>query len=242
MNTKTILLSLLCIVGISTATAQNDIYYWKDGKAVKVNAVDSITFIAPKEDTAFGQKVIDLGLSVKWANCNVGATEPYEYGDYYSWGETVTKETFSWGNYSLTEDGGDTFTKYPKDDKYVLDPEDDAATAEWGGKWRMPTKEEQNELVEKCTWTWKSKGNTEYNGVAGCEVTGPNGNSIFLPAGGYKLLGTIFYEEGEYGHYWSASLYGKYFPYGIQFNANFHETNYFGYRYMGKLVRPVLSD
>ena len=239
---KKIYTLLLTGLMASAANAQVKGDFDEDGKVTVTDITELINIYLGGGTEGGGYKAIDLGLSVKWANCNVGATEPYEYGGYYSWGETVTKETFSWGNYSLTEDGGDTFTKYPKGNKYVLDQEDDAATAEWGGKWRMPTKEEQDELVEKCTWTWKSKGNTEYNGVAGCEVTGPNGNSIFLPAGGYKFMGTIFYEEGEYGHYWSASLNGKYFAHGLQFNANFHETNGYGYRYMGKLVRAVLSE
>ena len=97
---------------------------------------------------------VDLGLpsGLKWATCNVGATAPEEYGNYYAWGENTPKDNYDWDTYKLTTDGGTTFTKYNgTDGKTTLDPEDDAAAVNWGGKWRMPTDDEWTELRENCT-------------------------------------------------------------------------------------------
>jgi hypothetical protein len=130
---------------------------------------------------------VDLGLSVKWATCNVGATKPEEYGDYFAWGETTPKDAYDWSTYKWCNGGPSTQTKYctnssygTVDNKTTLDLSDDAACANWGGSWRMPTRAEQDELRNNCTWTW-----TTQNGVNGYKVTGTNGNSIFLPAAGY---------------------------------------------------------
>lgn len=151
---------------------------------------------------------VDLGLSVKWACCNVGATKPEEYGGYYAWGETEEKSDYTWKTYKWCNGSYDSMTKYCTysnygrvDNKTVLDPEDDVAHVKWGGSWRMPTLEEQKELLNECTWKW-----TELNGVNGCKVTGPNGNSIFLPAAGDRV-GTKFFNGGTGGYYWSSSLY-----------------------------------
>ena len=148
-----------------------------------------------------GHEYVDLGLpsGLKWATCNVGANSPEEYGYYFAWGETTTKADYRWSNYKYGT--RDNLTKYNgSDNKTTLDPEDDVATANWGGTWRMPTREEQDELREKCTWVW-----TTQNGVNGYKVTGPNGNSIFLPAAGYMDGGTLL-SAGSYGNYWSSSL------------------------------------
>jgi hypothetical protein len=116
----------------------------------------------------------------------------------------------------------------------VLDPEDDAATANWGGAWRMPTKAEQDELRNNCTWTW-----TTQNGVNGYKVTGPNGNSIFLPAAGY-LVGGALNLAGSGGYYWSSSLYtdGPSGAYYVYFSSGGVDW-YYGNRYYGFSVRPV---
>ena len=152
-----------------------------------------------------GRELVDLGLSVKWATCNVGANSPEEYGDYFAWGETEPKGVYGLSNYFDTLDYGATFVKYNNDGgKVALDSEDDVVHLKWGGDWRMPTAAEQYELHFNCTWTWVSK-----NGVNGYIVTGPNGNSIFLPAaGGY--YDSIFYGAGTYGSYWSCSLVDSY--------------------------------
>ena len=176
---------------------------------------------------------VDLGLSVKWATCNVGANSPEEYGDYFAWGEVEPKTTYNWDTYKYYD--GSNLTKYTgNDSRTVLDPEDDAATANWGGAWRMPTYEEQKELRNNCTWTW-----TTQNGVNGYKVTGPNGNSIFLPAAGYMGEGSL-YGAGSYGHYWSGSLYtdGPYSAYDVGFHSDYVDW-YNNGRYYGQSVRPV---
>ena len=155
---------------------------------------------------------VDLGLSVKWATCNVGAGKPEDNGNLYAWGETEPRdiydprswETSKWGEYLLG------FTKYNThreqgtvDNKTTLDPEDDVAHVVWGGKWRMPTKQEMVELHDNCTWEW-----TTVNGVNGYRVTskkqGYTDRSIFLPAAGSALNSR--YEYGSRGSYWSKSI------------------------------------
>ena len=211
MKTKTILLSLLCIVGITTATAQCNVWCWKGGKATKMEQLDSITFTAPVTNTGT-HEYVDLGLSVKWATMNVGASKPEEYGDYFAWGETEAKSDYSWATYKFTTDGGSTMTKYNSTDgKTVLDAEDDAAAANWGGAWRMPTLAEIEELLntDNCTWEWQAAGNAAFNGVAGMKVSskksGYTDKYIFLPAAGDRY-GSALVGAGEVGRCWSATL------------------------------------
>ncbi len=149
-------------------------------------------------------EAVDLGLSVLWASCNVGANSPEEFGDFFAWGEVEPKANYNDSNYKWgTEEYGHK-TKYNETDgKIVLDPEDDAATQNWGGDWRMPTLEEMTELLTLCTWTW-----TTQNGVCGCKVTSRmNGNSIFLPAADYRFDFLLDVDEDiSYGLYWTSSL------------------------------------
>ena len=187
---------------------------------------------------------VDLGLSVKWATFNVGATNPEEHGDYFAWGETKPKTTYNWSTYKFELGTGydGPFSKYVTyssygtvDNKTVLDPEDDAAHVNWGGSWRMPTDAEWTELRTICTWTW-----TTQNGVNGRKVTGPNGNSIFLPAAGYRY-DTSFYDAGSYGFYWSSSLStdDPGYAWGVHFISD--GVGRYGYdlRCNGRSVRPV---
>lgn len=193
------------------------------------------------EKPADTMEAIDLGLSVKWATCNVGASKPEDYGDYYAWGETKTKSDYGWETYKWCEGTDDTMTKYctnsdygTVDNRTTLTSSDDVATVKWGSKWRMPTKEEMIELDEDCTWTW-----TTQNGVDGMKVTGPNGNSIFLPAAGYRD-GTDVYSRSSFGLYWSATLdeYGSRDACGLFFGSvDSYRSIY--YRYNGHTVRPV---
>ena len=164
-----------------------------------------------KDDEVLVQGVaVDLGLSVKWATCNVGASTPEDYGDYFAWGETSTKSTYGWSTYKYCNGSYNTLTKYNNsssygtmvDNKTQLDLSDDAARANWGGSWRMPTDAEMTELRKQCTWTW-----TTQNGVNGYKVTSKsNGNSIFLPAASYYRFGLVD-NVGHGGYYWSSSLY-----------------------------------
>lgn len=182
---------------------------------------------------------VDLGLSVKWACCNVGASSPEEYGGHYAWGETEEKSDYDWNAYKWCKDWN--MTKYCTDSsrgtvdgKTLLEPSDDVAHVKWGGSWRMPTLDEINELRSNCTWKWTSQ-----NGVNGQLVTGPNGNSIFLPAAGCRY-GTDLDGRGSYGSYWYATLYEYdcYSAYGLNFYDGGHR--WFDYRrYYGHSVRPV---
>ena len=175
---------------------------------------------------------VDLGLpsGLKWATCNVGANSPEEYGDYFAWGEVEPKTTYNLDTYKYYD--GVNFTKYTGSDKTVLDPEDDAATANWGGAWRMPTKAEQDELRTKCKWDW-----TTQNGVNGYKVIGPNGNSIFLPAAGYMDEGTLG-DAGLYGGYWSSSRGSLGGAHLVGFSSDYVRW-YNDYCYYGIAVRPV---
>ena len=209
---------------------------------------------------------VDLGLSVKWATCNVGASKPEEYGDYFAWGETEPyyngdsqnptgwksgkSSGYWWSSYKYCKGGPTTMTKYCNnssygfigftDSKTVLDPEDDVAHVNWGGDWRMPTKAEFDELrnTSNCTWTW-----TTENGVNGYKVvskkSGYEGNYIFLPAAGCRD-GTDLNYVGSGGIYWSSSLYTDYpsYAYNLGFNSSSYRTSYYG-RDDGTSVRPV---
>ena len=182
-------------------------------------------------------EAIDLGLSVKWASCNVGANSPEGYGDYFAWGETATKSEYTESNsvtYGLSilelESRGII------GDNGNLTAEYDAATANWGEGWRMPTLDEIKELCNNCTWTW-----TIQNGVNGYEVTGPNGNSIFLPAAGYRY-GTSLSNAGSYGSYWSATPDSDSSHACILYFYSSYYGWYYNGRYYGHTVRPVYSE
>ena len=199
----------------------------------------------PIEETLNGYTWVDLGLpsGTKWATCNVGATTPEEYGDYFAWGETSTKETYDEDNcptYGLYMPTLETQGYIDSEDK--LTPQYDAATANWGGSWRMPTSSELNELHTNCTWTW-----TAQNGVNGYKVTGPSGASIFLPAAGARFESSL-HNAGSYGSYWSSTPKDHYgwhtedcasaliFDSGWQLVDN-DDRN----RSYGRSVRPVLD-
>ena len=151
---------------------------------------------------------VDLGLpsGTLWATCNVGASTPEGYGDFFAWGETVPKEFYNWDTYKWYSDNYNVMTKYlpsnpfvTPDNKIELDTLDDAAYVNWGPKWRMPTDEQMVELIENCRWRW-----TQINGVNGQLAIGPNGNTVFLPATGYHwMLNSKLYDEGEFGSCWS---------------------------------------
>ena len=192
---------------------------------------------------------VDLGLSVKWATCNVGADRPEDAGDLYSWGETETKTNYSFATYKFCVDGKQgNYTKYcDKDNKTVLDQEDDVAHVKWGGSWRMPTGAELDELREECVWTW-----TKENGVNGYRVSGKKegfeNNSIFLPVNVHNSSNAI--EHGmpaEFGLYWSSSLSynANSFFMGRWDHANGYSffqdtpTGNASFRNEGQSVRPV---
>ena len=224
--------------------AQGVVVYKKDGTQVKFayEEIDSIVTYNVGEDVEENEPVtspttdsraVDLGLSVKWASCNVGAESPEEYGDYFAWGETTTKSSY-------TENNSVTYGLSIEELKFrgIIDANGnltaayDAATENWGDEWRMPTLDEMKELFDRCTWKW-----TTQNGVNGYKVTGPNGNSIFLPAAGYRY-GTSL-GSSSYGSYWSATLHSDIsYAYALGFRSDYYRWGY-GSRDDGQSVRPV---
>lgn len=147
---------------------------------------------------------VDLGLSVRWADRNVGAESVSRYGGYYAWGETEVTISGMWKDYLYRDTSlGDDFYHgdYLSIGDNISGTEYDIAHMKWGGKWRMPTVEELSELVEKCTWVWEQ----DHEGIPGCVITGPNGNSIFLPASGDRFETSVI-GLGHSGCYWSGTL------------------------------------
>ena len=220
-----------------------------DGSVTIKDVTALINYLLSNEwpDPTPAEEYIDLGLpnGTLWARCNVGANQPEGYGGYFAWGETEPKDDYTGGTYkwAYTEDGKMYYTKYNTnstngavDKKTELDPEDDAATVNMGPEWRMPTRDEITELVENCTWEW-----TQLNGVNGYQVTGPNGNSIFLPAAGESAK----YSIGVKGYYWSSSMGflepDNYFPTNannLYFASDLAKLNGSS-RFMGCTVRAV---
>ena len=172
---------------------------------------------------------VDLGLpsGTLWATCNVGANAPEEYGDYFAWGETEPKEVYESDTYKWYESDNNYsgYTKYCTNSRYGyngftdgkrdLDPSDDAATANWGTGARMPKWDQIEELDHNCSWKW-----TQRNGVNGQLGTGPNGNTIFLPAAGSRFYDSLL-GAGSCGHYWSRSLGpgGSHYAYYLDFDS-----------------------
>lgn len=183
---------------------------------------------------------IDLGLSVLWASCNVGAESPEEIGGLYAWGETEEKDDYSWENYKWCNGNYNTLTKYCTNDNYgtvdnkkVLELEDDVAHVKWGGDWRMPTYAELNELSTKC-----KQERTSINGIEGFKFTGPNGNYIFIPV----IKGQYY----DYCDLWSASIssYDPYYAYLISYNGSTMKpffTPQYWKRCDGHSVRPIIK-
>ena len=247
---KKILFVATMLAMVLSLSAQRQMYVWQDGvkTTYEVVNVDSITFskVENPNPEIGNHEYVDLGLSVKWATCNVGATKPEEYGDYFAWGETQLKSNYDWSTYKWCNGSYDTHTKYNTnsiygtvDNKTVLDLSDDAARANWGGSWRMPTTEEQQELIDNCTWTW-----TTQDGVYGHKVTskksGYTNKSIFLPAAGYRS-GSLLIQAGSVGRCWSSSLFTS-SPdnaWDVFFNPGRVIREYRGNRVVGFSVRPV---
>lgn len=219
---------------------------------IAFSVVAVVSFCQCKDNSADclgGHKFVDLGLSVLWADCNVGADKSTDFGNWYAWGETKSKEWDDWHTY-LADIGGE-ISSY-KDCGTDKDPlksyvapnatsiastKYDVASVKWSEVWRTPTKTEFDELIEKCTFEWTTK-----DGVRGGLVTGPNGNSIFLPAGHDKDMSSMGY-EWPYCYYWTSTpnedysycAWYFYFNYKHKQNMNYYD------RFTGLLVRPVTA-
>ena len=186
---------------------------------------------------------VDLGLSVKWGACNIGATVPEGFGEYYSWGGLEPQDDYDWAHYRYGA-SATTLKKYcinsnegVVDNRTVLGPEDDIAAQTLKDKWRMPTESEFNELLENCKWNW-----TQFNGVSGYKVVSKiNGNTIFLPTPGQKA-DSEFYNPGSVGYYWSSTLSSSSgYARGLCIHSSNREWLNYG-RYYGHSIRPVYGD
>lgn len=199
-------------------------------------------------DPSKPQDPVDLGLSVKWSKFNIGASAPYEFGDYYAWGETTTKAEYTWATYKYCNGSDTTLTKYnsdPKrglngftDDKTVLDPDDDVAAVRWKGNWRMAYGREFKELIDSCDWEWTTLNGT-YGYMVTSKVKGYTDQSIFLPAAGYINNGSSVDDIGYVGEYWAASLSG----FGSQecyFWSGVYQLGSWA-RSIGTTIRPVYT-
>lgn len=232
-------IAVVSIISLLGCDDENKIQNEKNDKPVSTDSIPEAVSFA----------YVDLGLSVYWATFNVGATKPEEYGDYYAWGETETKTDYSWETYKWCNGSENTLTKYCNnseygyngytDDKYVLDPEDDVVQVKWGGNWRMPTREEMEELMNSCSWTWDC-----IDSIEGFKVIGPSGNSIFLPDAGYysgtEWIKSESFEDNRDGDLWSSTPgddYKSYFVYFLTGRPYKGVTQYD--RYRGWSVRPV---
>ena len=224
-------------VTLAKPASLGDILVWKDGVSAKLAATDSITFTSGVTDfyhdgSEAGYNYVDLGLTsgTKWATMNVGASKAQEYGNYYAWGETTTKETYYWSTYldgimSSSSYCG-TYMDALKGVTDIAGTQYDAAKANWGGKWRMPTKAQRDELGSECYWVWtesynnsKVKGYIVYKAKTSSDKRkyvnkGETPSSsyslsdahIFLPAAGYGFGGDLGQHAGSEGYYWSSSL------------------------------------
>lgn len=236
---KKLTLTLIALLTISIlAIAQTKLYvYQTDGSRTEflAESIDSITIGDELEIITYD--FVDLGLSVKWGTCNVGAKSPDQIGHYFAWGEVEQKTCYDNTTYIWYD--GSQYIKYNDiDKKYNLELSDDAANVERGNEWRIPTLEEIKELIENCTWDLVS-----FNGVNGYNVTSKiNNNSIFLPASGHKL-GNYLYDLGTYGYYWSSTLsqdetFKKSFY--LAFSSSDIDWSFFYDRNDGRVIRPVL--
>ena len=221
----------------TTGKAQSDdpytmSVYLSDGsvEVFSVSEVDSVVYsenVGNSSVTTYinGYAAVDLGLSVKWATCNIGADPPEDYGNYYAWGETETKDSYT---------SSSSVTYGVEMDDIAGDAGYDAATANWGGSWRMPTWDEMDELVDSCTWEW-----TTQNEVNGYLITGSSGNSIFLPAAGYRY-GAALFDAGSLGYFWSSTPLSTHtsLAYNLYFYSSYHFRRS-DYRLYGRTVRPV---
>lgn len=180
---KRVILIFAAVLLASIGWSQTMNIHYKNGQTVQYN-MNNIDYVEYTEDNPNNAQVssgeaVDLGLSVKWASCNVGATSPEQYGDKFAWGETETKSKFTRDNYLYYDSNNEFFVDIGID---IGGSDYDVAHVKWGGNWRMPTYGQLLELQNKCSWKWAN-----VNGVNGWVVKGSNGNSIFFPTGGYNI-------------------------------------------------------
>ena len=224
----------------------NDITSFAKESAAIFSATEAMVMPVKEVEKPFVPEFVDLGLpsGLKWATCNVGAVTPEEYGDYFAWGEVETKANYTYQNYKWWTNGNyEQITKYcsnhsygTRDNKKELEASDDAAAANWGEGWRIPTSTEFDELIDNCTWTW-----TTQNSVQGWKVSA-NGKSIFLPAAG--SFSNVLQYAGSNGAYWTCSnnVSQSYYSYALIFTNSVKACDKENFRYVGYSVRPVQGE
>lgn len=255
MGATTLKAQSLMNINFNDGTTQN----------IDVSTIKDITWTEIEGNMINGHEYVDLGVknaqgqTIYWAKCNVGATKPYEYGDYYAWGETETKTVYSWETYKYAElipgtpaeyDADGFLIKPATDDHYegqnigedISGTQYDAARQNWGGSWRMPTNDEFSRLKTQCDWTWTEMKSSDGNPIKGYKVSNKSDNSkyIFLPAAGCRYdsgLGSA----GSRGYYWSSSPYasGSSSAYCLYFPSSYQGGTNFDGRYYGQSVRAV---
>lgn len=228
---KKIILSIISVAFAANLSAQTVNVHFKNGQTIQYPSdnVDYVDFSVKAPDpTVSAGAVVDLGLSVYWASCNLGAESPEDFGDYYAWGETKPKSSYSKDNYSYYDKDKAKYIDIGED---IAGTEYDAATVNLGSDWRMPTYTEMKELVDQCSWEW-----TQIKGINGYKITGTNGNSIFLPA-------TSNYNSWLY--YWTSNLqsnqYEEWTWLLVKQNGSYKVSGGI-YSYVGCSIRPVTKN
>ena len=237
---KKTIISIVAAFAAITMSAQTVNVHFKNGQTIQFPSgnVDYVDFSAKAPDpTVTAGAVVDLGLSVYWCSCNVGAESPEEYGDYFAWGETKPKNDYSKETYSYYDSNTAQYTGIGAN---IAGSEYDAATVDLGSDWRMPTQKEILELAEKCTFEW-----TQINGVNGFKVTGENGNSIFIPSSGY-ITGKYKIRDNEKDGLgiWTSEVATENMA---KYLSNPKEVSWYyrvesSYKYTGHPIRPVTSN
>lgn len=205
----------------------------------KIIDEDPLSKISEPDGYINGHGYVDLGLAsgLKWANCNIGSLSPEDDGNYYSWGETSTKNVYSKLNSRTYDKTKDTLQLLGFiNSNGILKPSYDIANEEWGNNWRIPTQSECQELIEKCSWSWL----TTKDGICGYSVIGPNKKNIFIPIGGYKD-GSDILNLQKYGYYWTSSVSVDENAWSLLIDQQHHLMN-ISSRYLGFSVRPVIND
>ena len=261
MKNRFFIIILISLFVLGDVSIYNRLIGKKECKDMIVNSVQPILSKIPfgslssnstsDRGSEHGHDYVDLGLSVKWATCNIGASSPEYRGDYFAWGETSTKSRYDWDTYNMCRGSQYVLTEYNTDRSYgrvdnrtILDPSYDVAKVKWGGRWRLPTPKEFSELVTRCKWTkWKdaSRGNP-----AVFKIEGPNGNYILLPTTGAQEgeVETYPMDNGNFGGYWTNEIDPESPAFAFMLSFNFFKESYnvwHDYRDIGLNVRPVLS-
>ena len=233
---KYILTAAFAVVQMS-AIAQTVNIHFKNGQKIEYPSsnVDYIDFSEKAADPALtAGEAVDLGLSVYWASCNLGAEKPEEYGDYYAWGETKPKYRFNPEDYTYYNVSTTLYNEIGND---ISGTEYDAATVNLGSDWRMPTESEMRELIDRCSWEWM-----QLSGINGYKVIGPNGNSIFLPQTGHKYYDLGGWNERSYYH--TSTQERNDAAYHLDFSNSFLGiTGYMtAHKFYGISIRPVTNN